>query len=224
MCVDDRLREGLDRGAADVVPSDAAGLGAVVSAARRRGAGRRGAAAATAALALALGVGVFVDRGARTTGPPPLPAAATTEPTTPERVSSTDADALLAAAVVGEWTTAVVTPDAASAAMARTGTLAYREPVLTAMPLPGTFTVTFGELTYRARLGGGVQDEGAWYVDDGRLVLVPGCDHCTIVLAPDLHGGALRLALLEDTSPDRDRVPDAAYATVLWTSAAFRHP
>lgn len=223
MSVDDRLREGLDRGAADFVPGAAGGLETVVSAARRRRARRRAAAAATAALALTVGAGVLVDRGAQTTAPPPVPAASTSA-ATPDRVSSTDADALLATALVGEWTTVDVTPDAASAAMARTGTLAYREPVLAAMPLPGTVTLAFGDLTYRARLDGFPQDEGTWYVSDGKLVLVPSCNHCNVVLAPDLHGGALRLALLVDTSPDLDRVPDAAYATVLWTSAPFRHP
>lgn len=184
--------------------------------------GNRGAAGAAAVLALVVGAGLVVDRGAETTETRPVPAAAILGLPTPVRVASEDADALLAEALVGEWTTGVVTRDEATAAMARTGTLGYRESVLAVLRLPGTFRITFEHRRYRAQVNGGPRDEGTWHVRDGRLVLVPGCDHCGLVLAPHLYGGVLRLALLEDTSPDVERVPDAAYATVPWTSAPFR--
>jgi hypothetical protein len=224
MSVDSRLREGLERSAASFVPTALDGAELAGSVARRRRTARRVTAGAAVVVALAIGAGVVVDRGSRTTAPPPVPAAPTVAVSAPTRVASADADALLATALVGEWTTGPVTTDLATAAMARTGTLGYREPVLAAFPLPGTFSITFDDLAYQARLDGGSQDEGTWYVKDGRLVLVPSCDHCNIVLAPDLHGGALRLALLEDTSPDVDRVPEAAYAAVLYTSTPFHRP
>jgi hypothetical protein len=201
------------------VPGGVGGPDAVVSAARPRRHGRRGAAVAVM-VALTVGVGVAVDRGAATTPPPPVPAASTS--TTPARVASTDADALLATALVGRWSTEVVTQEAATAAMVRTGTASHRDAVLAEVPLPGTLALQFDDLAYRVRRDGVLVDEGTWSVRDGRLRLVPSCDDCGIALAPDIRGGSLRLALLDDTSPDVERVPDAAYATVIYCAAPFR--
>jgi hypothetical protein len=108
--------------------------------------------------------------------------------------------------------------------MVRTGTAAHRDVVLADVGVPGRFTLTVDELAYRVSRDGEPEDEGTWYVKDGRLVLVPACDHCGIVLAPQLADGLLRLALLDDTSPDHLRVPSAAFASVLYTAAPFHRP
>jgi hypothetical protein len=68
------------------------------------------------------------------------------------------------------------------------------------------------------------EDEGTWYVRDGRLGLVPSCGNCGLVLAPQLTDGVLRLALLDDSSPDYLRVPSAAFASVVYTAAPFHRP
>jgi hypothetical protein len=112
----------------------------------------------------------------------------------------------------------------AQTAMARTGTAAYRDSVLGVLHLPGTVTLIFDELAYRAQLDGEPVDEGTWSIRNGKLVLVPYCTtSCRMVLGPDLHEGTLNLALLEDHSPDVDRVPSAAHATVIYGSAPFHH-
>jgi hypothetical protein len=229
MSVDDRLREGLDRSAAEFVPGGG-GLDAVVTTAHRRRTGRRVAAGAFAVALLAVGAGLVVQRGSSDGPPAPVPAGSTSAQPSPRSSSSptgtggVQADAALATGLRGDWVTDVVTAEQATAAMVRTGTAGHRDVVLTEVRVPGRFTLTLDELTYRVSLDGEPEDEGTWYVKDGRLVLVPGCDHCGIVLAPQLADGVLRLALLDDTSPDYRRVPAAAFASVVYTSAPFRRP
>ena len=231
MSVDSRLREGLERSAASFVPTALDGAEAAVSRARRRRTARRVAGSAAVVVVLAIGAVVVVDRDRDITAPsvpaaPVTSPAVTAAPTTSPTTDAVDraADAALAAGITGEWTTGVVSVDQANAAMVRTGTSAYRETVLADLRVPGTFTLTFDELAYRARLDGEVVDVGTWYVSDGRLGLVPTCDRCSVVLGPRLEGGVLTLSLLDDASPDYLRVPDAAFAAVLWTSAPFHRP
>jgi hypothetical protein len=225
MSVDSRLREALERNAADFVPSAPGSVDAIITRARRRRAGRRVAAGAAVVLALAVGLSIVVGRQSGSAAPPPVPAASAS----PTRGSTTpgpaQADTNLAADLVGTWTTGVVSPQMAQTAMARTGTAAYRDSVLRVLHLPGTITLTFEDLAYRAQVDGEPVDEGTWSVRNGKLVLVPFCTtSCRMVLGPDLHEGALNLALLEDDSPDVDRVPDAAHATVIYGSAPFHRP
>ena len=230
MSVDDRLREGLERSAGCFQPT-VAGAEAAAWTARRRRTTRRLTGSAAVVVALAVGAVWVVDRDRAATAPP-VPAATvpttstTLAPTTSASAAAVDhaADRSLAVQLAGTWTTRLVTPREATAAMVRTGTSDYREPVLAELRLPGTIRVTFSPLTYRVTRDGAHEDEGTWSVHDGRLVLVPSCEHCGIVLGPRLGADTLILSLLEDTSPDYRRVPDAAYATVLWTSAAFHRP
>lgn len=225
MSVDNRLREALDRSATQFVPRGGDAVDAVVGAARRRRTTRRVAAGAVAALALTVVAVPLWDR-AQDTSAPTVPAGTVTPTSSPSAEPPPAAgDAALAAAIRGTWMTPVVTPELAAAAMARTGTLGYRDAVMADLRLPGILTLTFDELSYRATLHGQSVDEGTWYVRGGRLVLLPLCTtaNCRTVLQPDLTGDALRLLLVEDTSPDVDRVPQAAFTTVLYTAAPLRH-
>jgi hypothetical protein len=153
-----------------------------------------------------------------------LPAVTTSTSPSPAPSDRAAADRALAAGLLGTWSTDVVSPEAASAAMVRTGTATYRDQVLTVLHLPGTARLTFEDLAYRAELDTEKVDEGTWSVRDGKLILAPYCTtSCQIVLAPTLHEGRLSLALIEDNSPDVDRVPSAAHATVIYSSAPFHH-
>ena len=192
MSVEDRLRDGLERSAAEFVPAGFGGVGAAVSTARRRRTGRR-LAGGMAVVVLAAGVGLWVDRGSPDAAPSPVPAAptsarpsATASPSPAETVDQ-QADAALASALRGEWVTDVVTTEEATAAMVRTGTADHRRVVLADVGVPGRFTLTFDELAYRVSLDGVPEDEGTWYVRDGRLGLVPTCGNCRLVLAPRAH-------------------------------------
>lgn len=220
MFVDDRLREGLERSAAGFVPDASRGLDVVVRSARRRRTGRRVVAGTVLVLALASGVGAVLDRGPDATAPA-VPAAPAP---TADGTGRPESDDLLASRLVGEWTTAVVSPEEAAAAMARTGTLGHRDAVLRELPVPGTFALTFDVVTYQARLDGQEVDVGRWSVQNGRLVLTPSCGWCRIVLWPEVDAGVLRLALVEDGSPEVRGVPSAAHASVIYTSAPFRRP
>ena len=234
MSVDDRLREGLERTAAEFVPGSGGGLDAVVATARRRRISRRVLAGAAAVGRPRCGCRTGPGRGTRDAAPSPVPAATTSATASPSASPSASAsptsagdaaaDAALASGLRGEWVTDVVTPEEATAALVRTGTAAHRDVVLADVGVPGRFTLTFDELGYRVSLDGEPEDEGTWYVEDGRLVLVPACDHCRVVLGPQLADGVLRLALLDDTSPDYQRVPSAAFTSALYTAAPFAVP
>ena len=132
MSVDSRLRDGLERSAANFVPTSPGGAGVAASVARRRRTSRRVAGSAAVVVALAVGAGWALDREGETTAPPvpaaTVPSDVTTIPTTPTTTDAVDraADAALAAGIMGEWRPGVVSVDAATTAMVRTGTSSCR--------------------------------------------------------------------------------------------------
>lgn len=222
MSVDSRLTEALERSAADFVPGAGGGLEVIVTAARRRRAKRRLMGGAAVALALVVGMGAVMDGQTRGAARPLVPAASPSTNQSPTPVGQAEADRQMTADLMGTWTTGVVSPRTASAAMVRTGTAAYRDSVLHVLHLPGTITLTFENLAYRAQLDGEPVDEGTWSVRDGKLVLVPYCAiSCRMEFGPSLHDGVLRLTLLKDTSPAVDRVPSSAHSSVIYGSAPF---
>lgn len=223
MSVDNRLREVLDRSAAQFVPEGGSALDAVVRAARRRRTTRRVLAGAVAAVLAVVAVPLW-DRTQDTSRPTAPAGTVTPTPSVSTEPPPAPGDAPLAAALRGTWVTPVVTKELAAAAMTRTGTLGYRDAVVADLNLPGRLTLTFDELSYRASLHGQSVDEGTWSVRGGRLVLVPLCTTatCRIVVHPEVTGDTLRMLLLEDTSPDVDRVPAAAFSTVVYTAAPLR--
>jgi RNA polymerase sigma-70 factor (ECF subfamily) len=226
--LDRKLRESFEQEAAAFAPAAPGEVEAVITTARRRRADRRRTAGAVLVLAVALGMEAILDRHPPTPPlvmPNPLPSASPSAIQDDHRAT----DRRLAAALVGRWTTEVITPQAASAAVAHTGAGAYRDQVLQAFRFPGTLTLEFDDLTYRAKLDGKLVDRGSgsWSVSDGKVILVPDCTiswWCSIVLGPRIHDGVLALAPLEDHSPDVDRVPDFARATVIYGSAPFHRP
>jgi hypothetical protein len=225
MSVENRLREALERSAADFAPRAAGDVEAVITTARRRRAGRRVAMAAAVVLAVGVGAAAVVHQQSGSAAPPVVPAVTASSTSSRAPADRAAADRRLAASLVGTWATGVVSTEDATAAMVRTGTAGYSADVLNQLRLPGAITISFEDLAYRTALDGEVVDEGTWSVHDGKLILAPYCTiSCQVVFGPDLNDGVLSLALLEDDSPDVDRIPDAAPAAVVYTSAPFHRP
>ena len=215
MSVDDRVRTALEDGARAFDPDPARTLGVVVATARRRRSTRRLAVAGLVVVALVgTGIGLGLDRGAPSTAPAaPVP--------TMNGIQRLEADARLTTALAGTWTTAVVTPAQATAALARTGNEAHRAVVLDDIRVPGRFSLVLDGRTFRTTLGDEQIDVGTWLVKDGRLEMTPSCGFCHGVFVPRLDGDALHLTIVEVTSPDYKGVPDAAFASVAYTAAPF---
>lgn len=215
MSVDELIRSGLTEGARGFVPDAHRGLDEVLGRGRRRRRTRRLAVAgAGLAAALALGVGLL--------GPGTTPRAAVPAATpSPDPLMQLAEDSRLSEALVGSWSTAVLDEADVVATLARAGTSEHRDVVLGEMPLPVRVDLIFDERRYRTMFGTELTDVGTWHVKGGRLVLVPSCAQCKVVLLPTLEGGELRLTLLEDPSPDYLGIPDAVFAGAVYTSLPF---
>lgn len=204
---DRSLRDSLTRVAATVAPDVEWHLAATRRRFRRRQRISRSALAAV--VLVAIGVAVpFALRGRHDTSG--------------RVVASPLTNAQARVLLQDTWVTETVTMAQVKRTLTEAGLAAHADVVTVEQGYPTGWTLRITRGRYEVRSSRGVQtDNGAWTVDGDVLTLKPTPCTCTLTFRWTIRHGRLRLALVDDASPDIGGVPDEAFARALFTAAAF---